>query len=181
MRYLLGLTAHGNLSVHGLKGFMETILIAAAVFRELMKIARKRSLLAPPEEAQMKTDYMHEKPTGLQIDWIARKLGIQPSKLQEEICSESNWPIWPINNFEIADKNLDIAVINELRIHDLIPILAEQGQTKGNERTGYIAVLAEHGLVAPMALAICRKHNLDYLFCFVAVVEITELKALRAP
>ena len=33
----------------------------------------------------MTTDYTDEKPRGLQIDWIARKLGIEPSKLQEAI------------------------------------------------------------------------------------------------
>ena len=159
---------------------METILIAASAFRELMKIARKRSLLAPPEEAQMTTDYMDEKPNGLQIDWIARRLGITPSKLQAEFCSESNWPIWPINHFEIAGTNLGTPVIEELRNHGMVPILAEQGGTKENERAGYIIVLAEHGLVAPMALAICRKHNLHYLFCFSAVVDIAELKTLLA-
>ena len=60
----------------------------------------------------------------------------------------------------------------------MIAILAEQGGTNENERAGFIIVLAEHGLVAPMALSICRKHNLDYLFCFVAVVEITELQTV---
>ena len=159
---------------------METFLIAAAAFRELMKIARKLSLLAPPEVAQMTTDYMDEKPNGLQIDWIARRLGIDPSKLQEEICSESNWPIWPMKLFEIAGTNLDAPVIEELRNHGMIPILAEQGGTKENERAGYIIVLAEHGLIAPMALAICRKHNLHYLFCFSAVVDTGELQPLLA-
>ena len=157
---------------------METFLIAASAFRELMKIARKRSLLGPPEVAEMTTDYTNEKPRGLQIDWIARKLGIGPSKLQEEICSESNWPIWSISLFEIAGTNLDAPFIEELRDHGMIAILAEQGGTNENERVGFIIVLAEHRLVAPMALAICRKHNLDYLFCFVAVVEITELQTV---
>jgi hypothetical protein len=160
---------------------METFLIAASAFRELMKIARKRSLLAPPEVAQMTTDYMYEKPTGLQIDWIARKLEIDPSKLQEEICSESNWPIWSISLFEIARTNLDAPVIDELRNHGMIPILAEQGGTKENERAGFIIVLAEHGLVAPMALAICRKHYLHYLFCFSAAVDTAELLPLLPP
>ena len=45
----------------------------------------------------------------------------------------------------------------------------------------YLIVLAEHGLVAPMALAICRKHNLHYLLCFSAVVDTAELLALLAP
>ena len=160
---------------------METFLIAASAFHELLKIARKRSLLAPPEVAQMTTDYMHEKPTGLQIDWIARKLEIDPSKLQEEICSQSNWPIWSISLFEIAGTNLDAPFIEELRNHGMILILAEQGGTKENERAGYILVLAEHALVAPIALAICRKHDLHYLFCFSAVVDTTELKTLLAP
>jgi len=159
---------------------METFLIAASAFRELMKIARKRSLLGPPEVAEMTTDYTNEKPRGLQIDWIARKLGIDPTKLQEEICSESNWPIWSINLFKVAGTNLEAPVIEELRNHGMIPILAEQGGAKETDRAGYIVVLAEHGLVAPMALAICRKHNLEFLFCFSAVVEITELQALLA-
>ena len=159
---------------------METFLIATSAFHELMKIARKRSLLAPPEVAQMTTDYMDERPRGLQIDWIARKLGIDPSKLQEKICSESNWPIWPIDQFEITSTNLDALVIEELLNHGLIPTLAGRGGTNGNGRVGYIMVLAEHSLVAPIALAICRKHNLNYLFCFVAVVEITELQTLLA-
>jgi hypothetical protein len=159
---------------------METFLIAASAFRELMKIARKGSLLAPPEVARMTTDYLHEKPTGLQIGWIARKLGIDPSKLQAEFCSESNWPIWPIDHFEIGGTNLDAAVIDELCTHGMVPILAEQGRPMGNERAGFLTVLAEHGLIAPMALAICRKHNLDYLFCFTAVVDIAELQTLLA-
>jgi hypothetical protein len=157
---------------------METFLIAASTFRELMKIARKRSLLGPPEVAEMTTEYIDEKPNGLQIDWIARKLGIQPSKLQADFCSEINWPIWPIIDFEIAGTDLDAPAIEELRNHGMIPILAEQGGAKETDRAGYIVVLAEHGLVAPMALAICRKHNLEFLFCFSAVVEITELQAL---
>jgi hypothetical protein len=138
---------------------METILMAALAFRELMKNARKRSLLAPPEEAQMTTNYLDEKPKGLQIDWIARKLGIEPSKPQAEFCSESNWPIWPIDHFETRGTNLDASVIDELRNHGMVPVLAEQTRTRGNERRGYITVLAEHGLVAPMALAIYRKHR----------------------
>ena len=160
---------------------METFLIATSAFHELMKIARERSLLAPPEVAQMTTDYMDERPRGLQIDWIARKLGIDPSKLQENICSESNWPIWSISLFEIAGTNLDAPVIEELRNHGMIPILAEQGGTNENERAGFIIVLAEHGLVAPMALAICRNHNLHYLFYFSAVVDTAELQPLLAP
>ena len=160
---------------------METFLIATSAFHELMKIARERSLLAPPEVAQMTTDYMDERPRGLQIDWIARKLGIDPSKLQEEICSESNWPIWSSSLFEIAGTNLDAPFIEELRNHGMILILAEQGGTNENERAGFIIVLAEHGLVAPMALAICRKHNLYYLFCISAVVDTAELQPLLAP
>ena len=155
---------------------METFLRAASAFRELMKMARKRSLLAPPEVARMTTDYLHEKPTGLQIGWIARKLGIDPSKLQAEFCSESNWPIWPINLFEIGGTDLDASVIEELRSHGMVPILAEQGQAKGNKRTACITVLAEHAMVAPIALAICRKHYLDYLVCFSAVVDISKLQ-----
>ena len=159
---------------------METFLIATSAFHELMEIARKRSLLAPPEVAQMTTDYMDERPRGLQIDWIARKLGIDPTKLQEEICSESNWPIWSINLFKVAGTNLEAPVIEELRNHGMILILAEQGGTNENERAGFIIVLAEHGLVAPMALAICRKHNLHYLFCFSAAVDTAELQPLLA-
>jgi len=157
---------------------METFLIAASAFRELMKIARKRYLLSPPKVAQMTNDYMDEKPNGLQIDWVARRLGIDPSKLQEEICSESNWPIWSISLFKITGTYLDAPVIEELRNHGMVPILVEQGGAKETERAGYIVILAEHRLVAPMALSICRKHNLDYLFCFVAVVEITELQTV---
>ena len=160
---------------------METFLIAASAFCELLTIARRCSLLAPPEVARMTTDYMHEKPNGLQIDWIARRLGIQPSKLQAEFCTESNWPIWPIDHFAIGGTNLDAPVIEELRNHGMVPILAEQGGTKENERAGFIVVLAEHGLITPMALAICRKHNLHYLFCFSAVVDTAELQPLLAP
>ena len=160
---------------------METFLIAASALHELLKIARKCSLLGPPEVAQMTTDYMDEKPNGLQIDWIARRLGIQPSKLQAEFGSESNWPIWPVIDFEITGTYLDAPVIEELRNHGMVPILAEQGGTKENERAGFIIVLAEHGLVAPMALAICRKHYLHYLFCFSAAVDTAKLQPLLAP
>ena len=159
---------------------MEPYLIAASPFRELMKIARKRFLLAPPEVAQVTSDYMNGNPNCLQIHWIARKLGIEPRKLQAEFCSESNWTIWPMDHFEIGGTNLGAPVIDELRNHGMVLTLAEQSRTKVNERTGYITVLAEHALVAPMALAICRKHSLDYLFYFVAVVDITELQTLLA-
>jgi hypothetical protein len=160
--------------------FMENFMIATSTLRELLKIARKRSLLGLPEMLPMMTDYTHQKPKGLQIDWIARKLGINPSNLQTEFCSEMNWTIWPIDHFEIGGTNLHAPVIEELRNYGMIPILAEQGRSKGNESTGYIAVLAEHAFVAPMALAICRKHNLDFLLCFPAVVDITELQKLLA-
>jgi hypothetical protein len=155
--------------------------IATAAFRELMKIARKRSLLGPPEVPQMTTEYVDAKPKGMQIEWIAQKLGIAPAKLQSDFCGESGWTIWPIDHFDVSDNNLEADVIEELRDHGLIPILAEQGRIKDNARTGYITVLAEHGLVAPLVLSICRKHNLDYLFCFTAIVDITELQTLLTP
>jgi hypothetical protein len=145
-----------------------------------MKIGRKRSLLGPPEVSQMTTDYMNEKPSGLQLDWIASKLGIASGQLQVECCKEGNWPIWSVNHFEIADVKLNTSVIAELRHHCMIPILAEQGRTKGIQPMGYLTVLAEHAFVAPVGLAICRKHNLNYLFCFPAVVDIAELQTLLA-
>ena len=145
-----------------------------------MKIGRKRSFLGPPEVSQMTDAYMDEKPNGLQIEWIASKLGIEPGHLQVECCRECNWTIWSVNHFEITDVKLEASVIAELRHSGMIPVLAEQGRMKGNNPTGYLTVLAEHGFVAPVALAICRKHNLNYLFCFPAVVDIAELQTLLA-
>ncbi len=65
-----------------------------------MKIGRKRSLIGPPEVRQMTTDYLNGNGSGLRIDWIANKLGLEPSKLQVECCKEGNWTIWPIELFE---------------------------------------------------------------------------------
>ncbi len=146
-----------------------------------MKIARKRSLLGPPEVPHMTTEYIDSKPAGMQIDWIAAKLGLTSAKLQADFCNESGWQIWPVEHFDVADTNLEAPLIEELRSYGIVPILAEQGRVKDKAMTGFITVLAEHGLVQPLVLSICRKHNLNYLFCFCAVVHITELQTLLNP
>jgi hypothetical protein len=152
----------------------------ATVFKELTKIVRKRKLMGSPEIPNLITEYASQQPQRFQIQWLSEKLALEASKLQADFCSEN--PEWgepsPTCIYEISDTNLPLELRNDLRAKGFVPIMADDGKGSKNheQRTGFITVLAEHGHVAPQVFSIARAHKLDFLFCFIAIIEISQLQ-----